>query len=153
MLPEVTHSVCNLFLWSSSRTENGRRDHADSATRLEHRPLTIAVLISLCSTVGGSLAHRMRAWLFQVVQLARLAAGAVRLPSNPCEPSSLRLSAKSHGHEIVFHLEIVSKETVHISSPLLDALMQVVDFGVGLLAPDWLSGATYLGEENVGIYE
>eukprot|EP00752_Nemacystus_decipiens_P009705 g8667.t2 len=28
-----------------------------------------------------------------------------------------------------------------------------VDFGVGIIKPDWLKGATYLGEEKCGIYE
>ncbi|CAN0301236.1 unnamed protein product, partial [Discosporangium mesarthrocarpum] len=28
----------------------------------------------------------------------------------------------------------------------------VIDMEVGLLRPDWLSGATYLGEERVGMY-
>lgn len=30
---------------------------------------------------------------------------------------------------------------------------QVVDFGVGLIKPDWLKDATYLGEEQCGIYQ
>ncbi|CAN0105472.1 unnamed protein product [Ascophyllum nodosum] len=29
----------------------------------------------------------------------------------------------------------------------------IIDFGVGILKPDWLTGATYLGEETVGIYD
>eukprot|EP00903_Cladosiphon_okamuranus_P014558 g13504.t1 len=28
-----------------------------------------------------------------------------------------------------------------------------VDFGVGIIKPDWLKGATYLGEEECGIYQ
>lgn len=31
--------------------------------------------------------------------------------------------------------------------------MQVIDFGVGIIRPDWLTGATYLGEEKSGVYE
>lgn len=38
--------------------------------------------------------------------------------------------------------------------PLCDRYReQIIDFGVGILKPDWLDGATYLGEETVGIYE
>ncbi|CAM9447744.1 unnamed protein product [Pylaiella littoralis] len=29
----------------------------------------------------------------------------------------------------------------------------IIDFGVGLLKPDWLKGATFLGEEECGIYQ
>ncbi|CAN0137063.1 unnamed protein product, partial [Ectocarpus sp. 8 AP-2014] len=29
----------------------------------------------------------------------------------------------------------------------------VIDFGVGIIRPDWLEGATYLGEEECGIYQ
>lgn len=31
--------------------------------------------------------------------------------------------------------------------------LQVMDFGVGIITPDWLKDATYLGEEPCGIYQ
>lgn len=35
----------------------------------------------------------------------------------------------------------------------LMSTIQVIDFGVGIIRPDWLEGATYLGEEECGIYQ
>lgn len=35
----------------------------------------------------------------------------------------------------------------------LFGFVKVMDFGVGIITPDWLKDATYLGEEPCGIYQ
>ncbi|CAM9610340.1 unnamed protein product [Choristocarpus tenellus] len=65
------------------------------------------------------------------------------------------------------NLNIIQRQGSELDGPLWDNERQngstyyytpatgdcnVIDMGVGVLRPEWLSEATYLGEEDIGIY-
>lgn len=86
-----------------------------------------------------------------VVQLSRVFLCRPLLPGgtrNERTPAGLSVSARdtpSAGR--------VTLLNICPCNALFATKWQIIDFDVGLIKPDWLAGATYLGEEKSGIYE
>lgn len=83
---------------------------------------------------------------------SRIRQGLPRKEERAHKSSLTKKSRAKSTEKLVF---FVFETNVRLQPPIQRTLLrfQVVDFGVGIIRPDWLQDATYLGEEQCGIYQ
>lgn len=146
------------------------------------KPSITAGVVQYRKIMGNKLTQRGVIGVEGVLLLMAMARGTADEPSPPVWPGRFHATIfQKRGDDLGIadlwydfaagrNLNIIQTQSAEEKGPLFDneqangtgyyylpakgkaKYCNVIDFGVGILKPNWLAGATYLGEETVGIY-